>query len=193
MAEEIKNNQLENNENKPTVDELMERISQLTEERNNAFTERDNAFAERDKHKSANNKLSKENAEYKRVQREGLDERERRIAELEEQLMDATTRAEESEKSNNYMKAVNAYKGIDDEKVVEELIDAVSNAKHSVIAENFAKAYNKGFSDGQQKYLDGRPEVNYGGSETPKTKEEIKKVKDATERQRLIAENIDLF
>lgn len=193
MAEEIKDNQVVNSENKPTVDELMERISQLTEERNNAFSERDNAFAERDRHKSANNKLSKENAEYKRVQREGLDERERRIAELEEQLTDATTRAEESEKSNNYMKAINAYKSISDEKVVDGLIDAVSNADHNAIAKIIAKECEKAIAQAQQSWLDNRPEVQYGGSSETKTKEQIMAVKDVAERQRLIAENIDLF
>ena len=93
----------------------------------------------------------------------------------------------------NKIKAENAYKAISDGKVVGELIDAVSNADHTAIANIIAKECEKAVATAQQTWLDGREEVNYGGSSTPKTKEEILAVKDPTERQRLIAENMDLF
>ena len=178
MAEEIINNPGDDNHT-PTVEELLEQLNL--------------AKADVERYKNANDKSSKEAAEFKRQLRAKQTTEEQEAEARAEAERIANEEREALQKELNQIKAENAYKVISNGKVVGELIEAVSNADHSVIAENIVKAYNKGFSDGQQEYLDGRPEVNYGGSATPKTKEEIKKVKDVTERQRLIAENIDLF
>ena len=96
-------------------------------------------------------------------------------------------------KELNHNKALSAYKSISDEKIVDDLIDAVTNADHNAIAQIIAKECEKAVAVAQQTWLDGRPQANYGGSDKPKTREEIMAVKDVTERQRLIAENMDLF
>ena len=138
MAEETKNNVSETTETtvveetttetNSTVEELTAQIAQLT--------------ADRDKYKSANDKLSKESADYKRQLRakQTAEEQEAEAKAEEERL-----RQEEFEnlkKELNHNKAVNAYKTVSDEKMVESLIDAVSDADHIAIANIMEKYAN---------------------------------------------------
>lgn len=178
MADEIKNN--------PGVEDNTQSVEQLR-------AELDAAKADIERYKNANDKSSKEAAEYKRQLRakQTTEEQEAEARAEAERLANEEKEALQAEL--NKIKAENAYKAISDGKVVEKLIEAVSNADHIAIAQIVAKECEKAFATAQQTWLDGRPEVNYGGSSTPKTKEEIMKVKDVTERQRLIAENMDLF
>lgn len=180
MAEETKNNPgVENQDNTPTVEQLQ--------------AELDAARADVERYKNANDKSSKEAADYKRQLRAKQT--------TEEQEAEARAEAERVAKEErdalqselNKIKAENAYKAISDGKVVGALIEAVSNADHNAIAQIIAKECEKAVAVAQQTWLDNRPEVNYGGSSETKTKEQIMAVKDATERQRLIAENMDLF
>ena len=178
MADEIKNN--------PGVEDNTQSVEQLR-------AELDAAKADIERYKNANDKSSKEAAEYKRQLRakQTTEEQEAEARAEAERLANEEKEALQAEL--NKIKAENAYKAISDGKVVEKLIEAVSNADHIAIAQIVAKECEKAVATAQQTWLDGRPEVNYGGSSTPKTKEEIMKVKDVTERQRLIAENMDLF
>ena len=142
------------------------------------------------------NSLTKSNSEaanYKKALREKQTAEEKEAEERAEAQRVRDEEFEDMKKQLNHNKALTAYKAISDEKSVEALIDAVSNADHNAIAQIIAKECEKSVAVARQSWLDGRPEVNYGGSSTPKTKEEIMAVKDVTERQRLIAENIDLF
>lgn len=179
MAEETKTSVAETTEttvtdNAPSTDELMAQIAQLT--------------ADRDKYKSANDKLSKENAEAKRKERDRMTEEEK-LAEAQ-RIRDEEFEATKAEL--NRMKAVGAYKSISSEKVVENLIEAVSNADHSAIAliiENEIKAAVK---VAQTDWLKSRPQANVG-SDSPMTREEIMAIPDREARTRAIAQNQNLF
>lgn len=183
MADETKNNVTETtdntavegttNETSPSVEELTAQIAQLT--------------ADRDKYKSANDKLSKEAAESKRQLRakQTAEEQEAEAKAEEERL-----RQEEFEnlkKELNHNKAVNAYKSVSDEKMVESLIDAVSDADHSAIANIMEKYATAKVKEAQAEWMKSRPRVNIGG-EGGITKEQFNAMSMA-EKSKLYREN----
>ena len=165
--------------NEPTVAELQAQLAQVN--------------AEKEQLRSSLTKSNSEAANYKKALREKQTAEEKEAEERAEAQRVRDEEFENMKRELNHNKALSAYKSIADEKIVDGLIDAVTNADHNAIAQIIAKECEKAVATAQQTWLDGRPEVNYGGSSTPKTKEEIMKVKDVTERQRLIAENMDLF
>lgn len=179
MAEETKTSVAETTEttvtdNTPSTDELMAQIAQLT--------------ADRDKYKSANDKLSKENAEAKRKERD-------RMTEEEKQAEAQRIRDEEFESTKaelNRMKAIGAYKSIPNEKVVENLIDAVSNADHKAIALIIDNEKKAAVKEAQAEWLKSRPQAN-AGAYSSMTKEQIMAIPDRNERIRAIAQNQHLF
>lgn len=179
MAEETKTSVAETTEttvtdNTPSTDELMAQIAQLT--------------ADRDKYKSANDKLSKENAEAKRKERD-------RMTEEEKQAEARRLRDEELEATKaelNRMKAIGAYKSISSEKVVENLIEAVSNADHNAIAKIFDAEIEARVKAEKTEWLKSRPQANVG-SYSAMTKEQIMAIPDRNERIRAIAQNQNLF
>lgn len=164
----------------PTVDELM---AQLAAER-----------ARADKNKLELDKALKENGTVKKALREKQTAEE---AEAEARAEQQRIRDEEYEAlkaENNLIKASNAYKGISDEKVVAKLIDAVSNADHTAIAKLIDEQCRKAVADAEANWLANRPRVNNGsGDGTPLSKKDIMAIRDFGERQRAIAENMNLF
>lgn len=166
------------NTNTPTVEELMSQVAQLT--------------ADRDKYKSANDKLSKSEAEMKRQLRATLSADEQKKAEEEEAKRLADEERESMRKELNHIKAVNAYKEISDEKVVENLIDAVSDADHNAIATIISNECKKAVADAEAKWLKDRPQVS-SGQYAGLTKEQIMAIPDRGERQKAIATNLSLF
>ena len=183
MAEEIKNNVGETTEpnvteNQPTVDELMAQITQLT--------------ADRDKYKSANDKLSKSEAEMKRQLRAKQTEDERLAEEQAEQQRIREEEYELLKAENNRMKAIGAYKSMSSEKVVENLIEAVSNADHNAIAKIFDAEIEARVKTAQTEWLKSRPQANVG-SYSAMTKEQIMAIPDREEKLRAIAQNQNLF
>ena len=179
MAEEIKKtgtgtevNEIEK-EHAPTVDELMAQIAQLT--------------SDRDKYKSANDKLSKSEAEMKRQLRARQTAEE---AEAEAKAEAERKRDEEIEnlrKELNHNKAVNAYKAISAEKMVGSLIDAISDADHSAIAIILEKYANAKVKEAQLEWQKSRPRVNIGGADGL-TKEQFNAMSIA-EKSKLYREN----
>jgi hypothetical protein len=179
MAEETKTSVAETTEttvtdNTPSTDELMAQITQLT--------------ADRDKYKSANDKLSKENAEAKRKERDRMTEEEK-LAEAQ-RIRDEEFEAIKAE--NNRMKAIGAYKSMSSEKVVENLIEAVSNADHNAIAKIFDAEIEARVKTAQTEWLKSRPQANVG-SYSAMTKEQIMAIPDREEKLRAIAQNQNLF
>lgn len=170
-------NQRENNT--PTVEELMEQLKQ--------------ANADRDKYKSANDKLSKEAAESKRALR-AKQTAEEKEAEAKAEAEKATQEELENlRRELNHNKAVNAYKFIADEKMVENLIEAISDADHNAIANIMEKYAAAKVKEAQTEWLKSRPPVNAGGQYSSMTKEQIMAIKDTGERMRAIAQNQNLF
>ena len=179
MAEETKTSVAETTEttvtdNTPSTDELMAQIAQLT--------------ADRDKYKSANDKLSKENAEAKRKERDRMTEEEKQSE--AQRLRDEELEATKAEL--NRMKAIGAYKSISSEKVVENLIEAVSNADHNAIAKIFDAEIEARVKAEKTEWLKSRPQANVG-SYSAMTKEQIMAIPDRNERIRAIAQNQNLF
>ena len=189
MAEEIRNNGTETTEtevveettateSKPNVDELMAQIAQLT--------------SDRDKYKSANDKLSKESADYKRQLRAKLSAEEQQAEEQAEAQRLADEERESMRKELNHIKAVNAYKNVPDEKMVESLIDAVSDADHNAIANILEKYASAKVKEAQTEWLKSRPQAN-AGQYSSMTAEQIMAIKDSDERLRAIAMNQQAF
>ena len=196
MAEEIKNNVTDNgvdnpingngadngenadNQNTPTVDELMAQLAQ--------------ANAERDRFKAANDKLSKSEADMKKALRaKQTAEEQEAEAQAEAQRL-ADEERESMRKELNHIKAVNAYKNIENEKTVESLIDAVSEADHNAIAQIIENEKKQAVKIAETEWLKSRPPVG-GNAYSSMTKEQIMAIADRDERMRAIAQNQHLF
>ena len=162
----------------PTVDELMAKLAL--------------AEAERNKLKNANDKLSKESAEFKRQQRASMTAEEQKNAEIEEKIRELTERAEQAERENNHSKAVAAYKGLSDEDTVEKLIDAINDSDHAAIANIINEEVARAVKAAQGEWLKTRPQLASGAGSSM-SKEDIMAIKDDVERHKAIAENIRLF
>lgn len=178
VVEESTKDSAKQGESSPTVDELLAQLAL--------------AKAESAKLKSANDKLSKESAEYKRQQRATMSAEEQKNAEIEEKIKMLTERAEQAEKENNHNKAVAAYKNLSDETTIEQLIDAISDADHTAIATIIANEKQKAVKEAQAEWLKSRPQISSGVGNSM-TREQIMSIKDASERQRAIAQNLELF
>lgn len=162
----------------PNVDELIAQITQLT--------------ADRDKYKSANDKLSKSEAEMKRQLRAKLtaEEQEAEAKAEADRVRDEELKTAKAEL--NHIRAVNAYKAISDEKAVETLIEAVSDADHNAIAQIIANECKKAVAEAEAKWLKDRPRVNHG-QYSGMTREQIMAIPDSEERLKAIAMNSNLF
>ena len=181
MADEIKTTSAENNSANETVlttEQLMAQIEQLT--------------ADRDRYKSANDKLSKSEAEIKRQLKAKLSEEERISAEQAEAQRLREEEFEAIKAENNRMKALSAYKSISNDKVVESLIEAVSNADHSAISLIIENEKKLAIKEAQTEWLKSRPQASIGGN-SAMTKEDIMAIADRNERMRAIALNQNLF
>jgi len=149
--------------------------------------------AETERFKASVNKLTKEAADRKREERAKMSEDEKRKADQEEEFNRLKEQAEADAKELNHLKAVTAYKGIDEE-VVEKLIDAISDKDHSAISALIDKIVEKAVKDKEAEWKKSRPAAFVGdGSFPTMTKDEIMAIKDPIERQKKIAENISLF
>lgn len=148
--------------------------------------------ADLERFKNANDKLSKESAEYKRQLRAKQSDEEAKASALAEAEAEREAEREALKAELNLLKATNAYKGISDEKAVAKLIDAVSNADHTAIAKFIEEQCKQAVASAEQAWLKDRPPVS-SGMYSSMTKEEIMKISDPQERQAKIAENIELF
>lgn len=172
-------NATENQSKNPTVEDLMAQLASVN--------------AEKEQLKNSLSKSNSEAASYKKALREKQT--------AEEQEAEAKAEAERLQKEEletlrkelNHNKALSAYKSISDDKVVAKLIEAVSNADHNEIAKIISSENQKAVANAQVEWLENRPPVNHGGENGAMTKKDIMAIKDTTERQRLIAENIHLF
>lgn len=186
MAEETKQTTTETTEtntntpenNNPTVEELMAQLA--------------SAKADADRYKSANDKLSKESADYKRQLRAKQTAEEQEAEAKAEAQRLADEERENMRKELNHIKAVNAYKNITEEKTVEKLIDAVSDADHTAIATIIANECKKAVAEAEAQWLKDRPPVQ-SGVYSNMTKEQILAISDRSERLKAIAQNKNLF
>lgn len=190
MAEEIKSNATENNgienqqnptvenPNTPTIEELM---AQLASER-----------AEKEKNKTALDKALKEKGEITKALRAKQTAEEQEAEAQAEAQRIADEERESMRKELNHIKAVNAYKNIEDEKTVESLIDAVSEADHNAIAQIIENEKKQAVKIAEAEWLKSRPQVG-GNAYSSMTREQIMAIADRDERMRAIAQNQHLF
>ena len=162
----------------PSVEELM---AQLATER-----------AEKEKNKLALDKALKEKGDItKQLRAKQTAEEQEAEAQKEAQRL-ADEERDSMRKELNHIKAVNAYKSIPDEKVVENLIDAISDADHNAIAQIIENEKKKAVAEAEQKWMKERPRVNHG-QYSSMTKEQIMAIADRDEKLKAIAMNRDLF
>jgi hypothetical protein len=90
-------------------------------------------------------------------------------------------------KELNHNKAVNAYKSVKDDSIVERLIGAVSDADHNAIADILEKYASAKVKEAQAEWQKSRPRVNMGG-EGGITKEQFNAMSMA-EKSKLYREN----
>lgn len=180
MAEEIKTTVNEPAKNEPTIAELQAQLAQVS--------------AEKEQLRNSLTKSNSEVANYKKALKEKQSAEEQEAAAKAEAEKLQREELENLRKELNHNKAVAAYKEISNEKSIQDLIDAVSNADHGAIAQIIANECKTAVAAAEATWLGNRPNVNAGvGNAGVLTQKDIMAVKDATERQRLIAENIHLF
>lgn len=181
MAEETKNTSTETTETTvtttaettPTVEELQAQLAKAT--------------ADVERYKSANDKSSKEAADYKRQLRAKQTAEEQQAEEKAEADRLQKEELENLKKELNHNKAVNAYKSISDDKMVESLIEAVSDADHSAIANILEKYASAKVKEAEAEWMKSRPRVNMGG-EGSITKEQFESM-NLAEKSKLYREN----
>lgn len=162
----------------PTVEELMAQLSE--------------ARADAAKYKTANDRLSKSEADMKKQLRAKLTAEEQEAEAQKEAQRIADEERESMRKELNHIKAVNAYKAISEEKVVETLIEAVSESDHNAIAQIIDSECKKAVKAAEAKWLKDRPRVQHG-QYSGMTREQVMAIQDSTERIKAIAENQHLF
>lgn len=174
-----------------------------TQEELNKAVEEAKAAAKEENDKLFNEKWDKKYAKYKEEEKKKIDEA-KRLAEMTateraeherdemrkelEALKAANTRAEMKSQARSILKDNNCPVN---EEILEVLVTTDADATKKAI-EAYAAAFNAAKEDAVKDALKGHTPKSSKG-EHAITKEDIMKVKDRRERQRLINENIDLF
>ena len=174
----------------PVIDQTSD--EEIPSEKHNA--ELAAAKVELAKLKATLDKTLKEKGDITKKLREKQTNEERLAEEKAEEDRRRQEELESAKSELNHMKAVAAYKDIDDEKTIELLIEAVADGDHAAIATIIANERAKQKAIDDAAFKASRPSANVGDGNTPAmTKEEIFAVKDSAERRRLIAQNLNLF
>lgn len=174
-----------------------------TQEELNAAIEKAKAEAKEENDKLFNEKWNKQYAKYKEAEQKKIDEA-KRLAEMSatekaeherdelrkelEALKAANTRSEMKKEARSILKESNCPVS---EEILDVLVTTDAEATKKAI-EAFAEAFKTAKEDAVKDALKGGTPKKSSG-EHKITKEEIMKVKDRKERQRLINDNLDLF
>lgn len=174
-----------------------------TQEELDAAIEKAKSEAKEENDKLFNEKWDKKYAKYKAEEKKKIDEA-KRLAEMSaaeraeherdemkkelEALKAANTRAEMKSEARSILKEKNCPVS---EEILEVLVTTDAEATKKAI-ESYAAAFNNAKEDAVKDALKGNAPKKSKGEHSV-TKEDILKVKDRRERQRLINENLDLF
>lgn len=174
-----------------------------TQEELNAAIEKAKAEAKEENDKLFNEKWDKKYAKYKEAEKKKIDEA-KRLAEMTateraeherdemkkelEALKAANTRSEMKSEARSILKEANCPVS---EEILDVLVTTDAEATKKAI-EAYATAFKTAKEDAVKDALRGNTPKKSTGDHAI-TKEDIMKVKDRRERQRLINENIDLF
>lgn len=168
-------------------------VAETNEDVNVLLTQIAEMKAQLSKTKNALDKSLKEKGDITKQLRAKQTAEEREEEARKEAEREKNERFAEMEKELNHIKAVAAYRGKVSDDKIDVLIDAVVDNDHEAIANTVQAAYERGKKDGQAEYLKSRPQVSAGSGSGTMTMDEIMAIKDASERQRAIAQNIHLF
>lgn len=176
---------------------LIDGYSEMSaEEKLNALEnfEYDDNSAEVERYKKAAAKASSEAADFKRKHKELLSEEERRNVERDEEFnrINEELKTLRKEKSVSQLKAKYLSLGYD-EKLAEETALAVFEGNTDKMFENQQKFITERDKAMKVERLKQTPKPAAGEGSTAITKAEIMKIRDATERQAMISENLELF
>ena len=138
--------------------------------------EYDELNAKLSQYKKSIDKLTKEAAEKKREERARMSEEERVKAEQTEEYERLKAQAEADAKELNHLKAVTAYKGMEDV-VVEKLIDAINDKDHSAIYGIVEKVVEKAIKEKEAEWKKSRPDAVIGDGSYPTMTQEQARAK----------------
>lgn len=179
VAENTTTETTETESKAPTVEQLMSDLAKMKSEKQKIKDSLDKTLREKGEitkalraKQTAEEQLAEEKAEAQRLAAEEL---------------------ENMRSELNHYKATSAYKDIQEAETVEKLIEAVSLADHNAIAEIIANECASAVRKAEAEWLNSRPQVASGNNSTTISREHIMAIKDPVERQRLIANNMNLF
>lgn len=156
-------------------------------------TELSDLRAELERIKRSNDDLSKENASYKRRERERMTEEEKK----QEELAERERRYAEMEKRLALRDYSDELSGIGDKKAVDKIAGLLTDGEILQALKEFKAMWEKAKVEIETKVRDElmqkNPQPSAQGGKPKKTAEEIMQIADPVERQRAIAENIELF
>lgn len=171
------------NDDKTVEDKLNEALAELAKER-----------AEKEKTKKALDKEMSKSKQLTNDLRSKMTADEQRKADEEAANKELEERAVSAERELNRMKAVQAYKAIDNDDTVNTLIDAVNDKDHTSIATIIENEVKKAIANKEAEWKKSRPPIETGdGSGASMSVDEIMAIKDTAERHRQIALHKDLF
>lgn len=161
---------------------------------NEALAELAKAKAEAEKNKKALDKEMSKNQQLTKDLRAKMTADEQAQAEKEEAEREAAERLQKAEAELNRMKAIQAYKAIENEETVNTLIDAINDNDHASIATIIENEVKKAIASKEAEWKKSRPPIETGdGSGASMSVDEIMAIQDTAERQRMIAQHINLF
>jgi len=161
---------------------------------NEALAELAKVKAEAEKNKKALDKEMSKNQQLTKDLRAKMTADEQAQAEKEEAEREAAERLQKAETELNRMKAIQAYKAIENEETVNTLIDAINDNDHASIATIIENEVKKAIASKEAEWKKSRPPIETGdGSGASMSVDEIMAIKDTAERQRMIAQHINLF
>lgn len=147
-----------------------------------------------EKTKAANDKLSSENANYKRSERERMDEQARAAADLEEERAQAKRDRQElamlkigGKLSTHFKDAKTA------NKIANLLVEGKVDEALDVMNEYLTKSNAEMRKSIEDELMANNPDATPQGKKGALTKAEIQAIADPEARQKAIAENIHLF
>lgn len=144
--------------------------------------------------KAANDKLSTENANYKRSERARMDEQERAAAELEEERAQAKRDREELAMLKIGGKLSTHFKDTKTaNKITSLLVSGKIDDALDVINEYLTKYHSEMRKSIEDELMADNPVATPQGNGGALTKEQILAITDTEERQRMIAKHIHLF
>lgn len=151
------------------------------------------AKADRDRYKTANDKLSKSEADMKRQLRAKQTAEEAEAEAKAEAEREAKEQFEAVTKELNHIKAVSAYKNISSETTVENLIAAIADSDHVAIAAILDNEIKAAVKNAEAEWIKTRPRVNAGNAYSNMSVAEIMAIKDDAKRLEAIALNKEMF